>query len=319
VQKNSNRFLRSVVSSLVGPRYTWGLAARTKRLAGDLPARLQEMLRRTSEEARLDEDQPVFVLSAGWRSGSTLLQRMIMENNKGLLLWGEPFPHSNIQDGLLNQFRAFTSDWPPRPYFLSGMKLKDPSDTWVANLYPDVDDLLRAHRRFYYALFAEPAHKAGWRNWGLKEVRLTIEHATYLRVLYPKCKIILLYRNPFDAYLSFSREDTTVFRTWPDRFVSTPYVFGRNWAEITRGYLEGHKRVGALLIQYEHLDDPATVERLRAYLGWAVPRASEMRRIREPDYSQAARKVQRDSLRAIERTLLKLATRSVLCDAGYID
>jgi Sulfotransferase family len=310
-------FLKKIVRATVGPRYTWRLASQNRRQAADLTARLQDALRWTSEEARSDEEQPVFVLSAGWRSGSTLLQRMIMDSNPDLLLWGEPFPHCNIHDGLVNQFRAFTSHWPPRPYFLSGMKLSDPSDTWVANLYPDVDDLLKAHRSFHRTLYAEPAHRAGWKSWGLKEVRFSIEHAAYLRALYPQCKIVLLYRNPADAYRSYSHWEATVFRTWPDRFVATPYAFGRNWAELTRGFLDGYKRVDALLIRYEDLDSPEAVEGMQRYLGWPVPRSSQMRRIREPDYSRAARKPQRNSLRATERVMLDLATRAVLREAGY--
>lgn len=310
-------FLKNIARATVGPRYTWSLASQTRREAADLRARLDQALRWVSAEARLNEEQPVFVLSSGWRSGSTLLQRMIMENRQDILMWGEPFPHCNIHDGLVNQFRAFTSFWPPGPYFLSGMDLRDPSDTWVANLYPEVDDLLKAHRSFHRTLFAEPARKAGWKHWGLKEVRFTIDHATYLRVLYPKCKIILLYRNPYDAYLSYSHWNATVFRTWPDRFVSTPYAFGRNWAELTRGYLEGHGKVDALLVKYEDLDRPDTAARIQSYLGWAVPRSSEMRQIREPKYSKADRRPKRKSLRATERIMLNLATRSVLRDAGY--
>jgi hypothetical protein len=318
VQKNPNRFPRNFLRAVLGPRSSWGLASRYARLTEDLPARLHDALSRTSEEAPSDDGQPVFVLSAGWRSGSTLLQRMIMENNRDLLLWGEPFARCNIHDGLVNQFRAFTSEWPPRPYFLAEMALKGLADTWVANLYPGVDDLLRAHRSFHRVLFAEPARKAGLKSWGLKEVRLTIEHATYLRVLYPACKIVLLYRNPYDAYLSYSRWNITVVRTWPDRLISTPYAFGRNWAELTRGYLQGHEKVDALLIKYEDLDNPAAVGRLQSYLGWPVPRSSEMRRIREPDYSQADQKPQRKSLQAAERALLSLATRSILREAGYL-
>jgi hypothetical protein len=317
VKKNASRVLRSIPRALVGPRYTWGLGSRNRRLSGDLPARLHDALNRASEAVRQDNDDPVFVLSAGWRSGSTLLQRMIMENNSDLLLWGEPFARCNIHDGLVDEFRAFTAEWPPSAYFLSAAGLKDPSDTWVANLYPGVDDLLRAHRGFHRALFAEPAHRAGRKSWGLKEVRLTIDHARYLRVLYPRCKIVLLYRNPYDAYLSYSRWNLTVFRTWPDRFISTPHAFGRNWAEMTRGYLAGYEGVDAHLIRYEDLDNPAAVERLQSYLGWRVPRSSEMRLIREPEYSQAGRKPQRKSLPATDRFLLKLAIGSVLRDAGY--
>ena len=37
-----------------------------------------------------DAAAPIFLLSAGWRSGSTLLQRLIM-SDKHVLIWGEPY------------------------------------------------------------------------------------------------------------------------------------------------------------------------------------------------------------------------------------
>ncbi len=36
-----------------------------------------------------DAVQPIFVLTSGWRSGSTLLQRIVVTDPK-LLIWGEP-------------------------------------------------------------------------------------------------------------------------------------------------------------------------------------------------------------------------------------
>ncbi len=311
-----HRPIRDTLRAILGPRHTWGLGPGAKRLSADLPARMRDALARASEAARHHEAQPVFVLSAGWRSGSTLLQRMIMEHNADVLLWGEPYSHANIHDGLLNQFRAFTDRWPLESFFVSSLSLKNPSDTWVANLYPDVDQLLKAHRSFYEALFAEPAREAGRANWGLKEVRLGIDHATYLRALFPKCRIILLYRNPRRAYQSFREWNSAVARRWPD-FIATPYAFGRSWAELTRGYLEGHQRVQGLLIRYEDLDDRDQVDRLQAYLGWPVPRSSEMRRILEPGTDPQTRRMPRRRLPAADRVLLDLATRHVLRDAGY--
>ncbi|MEO0535490.1 MAG: hypothetical protein AAF215_16660 [Cyanobacteria bacterium P01_A01_bin.123] len=35
-------------------------------------------------------DSPIFVFSAGWRSGSTLLQRLVM-SDKSVVIWGELF------------------------------------------------------------------------------------------------------------------------------------------------------------------------------------------------------------------------------------
>jgi hypothetical protein len=278
---------------------------------------MEDALARTIRSASSSAEQPVFLLSTGWRSGSTLLQRMIMQHNEQMLMWGEPFAHCNIHDSLLNQFRAFTREWPPDGFFLSKMQIDRMSDAWTANLYPDVEHLLEAHRSFYRRLFADPAVQAGWKNWGIKEVRLSIDHAFYLRALYPECKIVLLYRHPYDAYLSYREEGLSWAWSWPG-FVSTPYAFGRRWAELARGYLDGHGRVNGLLIRYEDLDNPAEVARLEAYLGWPVPRSSQMPRIGRFKHSRAATPhLRQKTLPGIDRALLHFATRDVRRDAGY--
>ena len=42
---------------------------------------------RWPDVASSSEDAPIFILSAGWRSGSTLLQRMLTPE---CLIWGNP-------------------------------------------------------------------------------------------------------------------------------------------------------------------------------------------------------------------------------------
>lgn len=54
-------------------------------------------------------DCPVFVLSAGWRSGSTLLQRMLMPE---CFIWGEPYGHACLLQSLADPLRCMTNDWP---------------------------------------------------------------------------------------------------------------------------------------------------------------------------------------------------------------
>lgn len=193
------------LKTLAGPIYGRYIAARSTKEWADLPARLRDALSRVPAEAQICNDRPVFILSAGWRSGSTLLQRMIMEHNSDLVIWGEPFAHSQIWRGMTNQFRSFTEDWPPKEWFLSARKAGRLSDEWVANLYPDVARLLDAHRQFFNVLFGEQARAGGRSQWGMKEVRLTIEDAIYLRAIFPKCKLLFLYRNPRDAYLSYRK------------------------------------------------------------------------------------------------------------------
>lgn len=315
--KTCNRIVRDTFRALTGPRSSWGLQSDAKSLSRDLSERLRDAFERVSLETRLFDEQPVFLLSAGWRSGSTLLQRMIMENNEDLLIWGEPFAHSNIHDGLVNQFRAFTSDWPPEAYFLTRMEIKNPSDSWVANLYPELDYLVNAHRNFYHTLFAQSAMEAGRKNWGFKEVRLTIDHAMYLRILYPRCKIVFLYRNPLEAYVSYRKWSAGAFHTWPSRLVVTPYAFGREWAKIVRGYLDGYKTVNAALIRYEDLDNGSDVQHLEDYLGWGIPRSSQLRRIRGPESDRSLEKTSKNKLPTADRALLNLAAGEALRHAGY--
>lgn len=317
MRETCTRLFNDVFRTWIGPRLSWGFRSHAKVLSRDYSARVTDAFSRLSPATRASDTRPVFVFSAGWRSGSTMLQRMIMDRNPEILIWGEPFDLANLHDNMANQFRAFTPDWPPKSYFLSTADGTTLSDRWVANLYPDMAQLVAAHRNFYDTLFAAPAARAGRSRWGLKDVRLTIEHAWYFRALYPQCKILMLYRHPLEAYRSYRRWRMGVFRRWPDRFVATPYAFGRNWAELTRGYLDGHRAVDAFLIRYEDLDDAARIDRLGEYLGWTVPRASQIRKIRDRDAAPGAVSPGSDRLPAADRLLIEWTTRRVRRDAGY--
>ena len=225
------------------------------------------------------EDQPVFVFSAGWRSGSTLLQRMIMRHNENIVMWGEPYHKCNIFDGLADQFRAFTPDWPNDSQFIASHDRNKLADLWIANLYPGVDDLVNAHRAFLNVLFQQPAHRMGAVRWGIKVVRLSIHHAAYLKRIYPNCRSIFLCRDPVHSYASFRKMYEGWFERWPDRVVATPYAFGKHWAQLTEGYLAGYQMIGGVFIRYEDLNTSEHVERLSQYLGWPVSRASELPRV----------------------------------------
>lgn len=294
-----------------GPLREWYMAVRSARDWADLPARLRDALSRIAPEALACNEAPVFILSAGWRSGSTLLQRMIMEYNNDIVIWGEPFAHADIWRSMANQFRCFTDQWPPEQSFLSARTASNLTADWVANLYPDIADLLDGHRRFYDAVFGQPSRARGCKAWGMKEVRLTIDEASYLRALYPKCKLLFLYRNPRDAYLSYLKLGAAWYRRWPDEPVATAYSFGRNWAEMIGGFIRGYKDVDGLMVRYEDLDDPTEVKRIEKYLGWQVPRSSEMNLVGN------SRRFQIQDLPRVRRMLLDFAVGRTFKDAGY--
>jgi hypothetical protein len=302
-----SRLMRGPLGSLFAHR----VETFTREMAANYPARLRDALRGISPQTQISEESPVFILSAGWRSGSTLLQRMVMENNGDMIMWGEPFAHANIFTNMANQFRGFTREWPPKDFFFATHERTHLSNEWVANLYPALDSLLHAHRQFFDQLFGESARQLGWKTWGLKEVRLNEDHAAYLRMLYPNCKLLFLCRNPKEAYRSYLGWRDPAHREWPGRPIIGPYAFGRNWAAMTQGFMAEHKRLNALFVRYEDLDDPAEIARIEAYLGWMVSRSSGLRRVGTNSEGMAAR------LTMAERAALHFAAGKAARDAGY--
>ena len=200
-------------------------------------------------------DNPVFIFASGWRSGSTLLQRLVNSDGK-ILLWGEPFANCNLIPSLADTLKAFSDRYPSHSHFLDSDHFNrnsaDLSQRWTANLYPDTANLIQAHRQFFHTLYQQPALTKGYQRWGLKEVRLSIDHATYLQWLFPQAQFLFLYRNPYKAYRS-CRNWTNLYMRWPDQSVYTPEQFGNYWQTMTSGYLQNYQQVKGKLIKYEEL------------------------------------------------------------------
>src|SRR5262249_14596448 len=132
-------------------------------------------------------EEPVFVLAAGWRSGSTLLQPILLKN---CLVWGEPYGSSAIIERLSQPLLRFDAYWPDPQSFLSHPDWKGTwSEKWTANLSPELEHLLEAHLAFFRRLFEYPARQQGFKRWGLKEGRYKVEHALYLRLVFPRARV----------------------------------------------------------------------------------------------------------------------------------
>jgi hypothetical protein len=200
-------------------------------------------------------EQPVFLLAAGWRSGSTLLQRMLL---KKCMIWGEPYGSSGLIERLAQPLVRFTPEW-PRPEFLitdTCWQEGELAAKWTANLYPAPEHLLQAHLAFFRRLFEYPSHLQGFERWGLKEVRYGIDPALYLRWLFPRARFVLLVRNPFKCWASYRKRGFSALRWLPDDTVNTPEQYGRLWNELARDFSERAAEVGAFLLRYEELIAP---------------------------------------------------------------
>ncbi|MCS6852800.1 MAG: sulfotransferase [Gemmataceae bacterium] len=224
-------------------------------------------------------DEPIFLLAAGWRSGSTLVQRMLLDC---CLMWGEPYEISGMIERLAQPLTCFRHDWPPEHYFIHHPSWQGRlAEKWTADLYPSPQHLLEAHVAFLRRLFAEPAHLQGYRRWGIKAVRFGIEYAFYLRWVFPKARFLFLIRDPYACWMSFRRIGVAVIRRWPEDVWHTPEQFGQHWLSLAQGFYQSHAQVGGRLILYEQLLSPGFDPRpLEEYLG--VPLNMQARELRVP-------------------------------------
>ncbi|MGH9107215.1 MAG: sulfotransferase family protein [Acidimicrobiales bacterium] len=199
-------------------------------------------------------DDPVLVCSAGWRSGSTLLQRLVTSSNQ-VLIWGEPYSGCSYVQRLSKSFQPFALGWPRDSFFLgAGRQAEELAQNWIANLYPEPAQLLSAHRAFLRELFAKPAKQRGFPRWGLKETHLDAEDVGYLATLFPASTVLLLVRNPVDAWASYCRIGEIWFASYPKTPVVSAADFARHWEALASGmHAYAAKRPRCLLVRFEDL------------------------------------------------------------------
>lgn len=259
-----------------------------------------------------DDEEPVFLLSAGWRSGSTLLQRLVMSDTR-VFVWGEPYDHCGVVQSLAETLKAFTPDWPDSNYYYNGTPIEQLSGRWIADMYPSLSDLRHGHRALFNAMFAEPAKAAGASRWGIKEVRWGVEHAAYLRWLYPRARFLFIYRNPKDAYQSYCRYGRSWYKAWPEKPVFTPSAFGRHWRELVEGFLSNSNKVDGLVIRYEDLvEGVMPLQELEQYLDIKIDPSVLDKRV-----GSSEREGEKPWVSRFEKWLLRRAVSPIAQEQGY--
>ena len=212
----------------------------------------------------ISEDSPIFILAAGWRSGSTLLQRLVCSSGEALI-WGEPYGRMGLVPAMTRATMSLRSKWPHEGSFPRDEAFEQLSEGWIANLYPEPAALKRSCLQQVETLLAEPARARGFTRWGMKEVRLQRMDANYLAWLYPKARFLFLVRNPWDAWASCKGGKWTI--RWPDQQVTSAAQFGAHWRKLVESFL-GWPDDRGMLVRYEDLIKPSfDLEQIREHCG----------------------------------------------------
>ena len=265
-----------------------------------------EILDSTGPQASHDDSEdPIFIFATSWRSGSTLLQRILC-TDRSLLLWGEPLGRLALLPKLTAALSTINPAWPPPDYWCPAEVSQTAlTTTWIANLYPVGSDVHRALREFILHWLALPARRMGRSRWGFKEVRLGVAEARLLAWLFPKAKFVVLVRHPFDAYRSVSRAfepDTWwhMYSRWPDIPMSGAASFSHHWNWLTSSWLGlSEATISRVLVRYEDLLASEEIRRrLADFLGLRVDEQQALA-------VEVGRTPDRSPLRAYERVLIR--------------
>lgn len=239
-----------------------------------------------------------------------MLQRLLMSGG-GYHLWGEPYARSDVVRRLGDSLLPVSAEWPPDAYLAArDIERTDLTRTWVANLYPPLEDLVAAHRSFYTTLFTSSLPPSQRSRWGFKEVRLSIDYAIYLALVFPRARFVFLVRDPFAAYASY-KAWRSWYDVWPAQQIRTPRAFGRMWRGLAKGYRDDGHRVDSVLVRYEDLASPVTANRLEDFLGVELDRSVVEERVRGRTTDE------REALTRLERRMLRLGLGGVERELGY--
>jgi hypothetical protein len=215
---------------------------------------------------------PVFVLAGGGRTGSTLVQRLLISTGE-IMVWGE---HGGVLLDALQRFVYGMRDWIEREGVASQREafLQQRANAWISNINPVHDAFVTAARAALLHALAEPAAALGYRRWGFKEIRYNGTAIGLLKTLFPDAPIIVLVRHPAAMLGSIK-----VAPWYKKDYDARPEVFLGGWAAISSSLVAATSEFpGVLVLRYEDLtsDPQRALEALARHVNVDVERFDAM-------------------------------------------
>ena len=134
------------------------------------------------------------------------------------------------------------------------MRVKEQAQSWIANLYPEPGRLLNAPPVFFPRAICRTGQREGLFALGPEKTRLGAEEVGYLETLFPASTILLLVRNPVDAWASYSQMGELWYASFPTVPLVSAADFARHWERLASGmYSYAPTSPRCLLLRYEDL------------------------------------------------------------------
>lgn len=185
---------------------------------------------------------PVFIFAASWRTGSTLLQRVVNASGE-VFVWGEPgfLPEARGLFVCLENY-LMQVKWRREDGFGEAV------GKWIAVVSPDPKRVKDAFLSFFEDLYNKETISLGRARWGFKEVRANaVAHIRFLQTLYPKARFLFLVRDPWDMYQSVKGKK---FHANFENPLQPVHVWRNNVSEFLD---DSELQESCLLIRYEEL------------------------------------------------------------------
>lgn len=241
----------------------------------------------TAEPSVEPSGPPVFLLAGGGRTGSTLVQRLLISTGE-IMIWGE---HGGLLLDALQRFALGTRQWINAADGARQLDsfLQQGWNAWIPNLNPLHESFLDGARAALLHALAVPAARLGYRRWGFKEIRYNGAAVGLLKTLFPDAVIVILVRHPEAALRSIK-----IAGWYGKDYDARPDVFLAGWAATSASLAATASEFsGVLVIRYEDLlaDSERTVATLAKHVGIDSGRfdlAALATRLRGPENDESA-------------------------------